>query len=147
MPEATKRVAERDVPGIAEGIRAYSMTITPRAMLSRAVSVIRGRTLIINLPGSPKAVKESLGFILHGLDHGLKILRGPERVVKGELPLIFRDVGQADYELLAPLAAELLVQATKRQMTFLRREPAVHYVDADSKNALQEIRTVLNQNE
>ena len=76
MPEATKRVAERDVPGIAEGIRAYSMTITPRAMLSRAVSVIRGRTLIINLPGSPKAVAECLEFLLPTLEHGLGILRG-----------------------------------------------------------------------
>ncbi len=76
MPEATKRVAERDVPGIAEGIRAYSMKITPRAVLSRAVSVIRGNTLIINLPGSPKAVAECLEFILPPLEHGLKILRG-----------------------------------------------------------------------
>ena len=76
MPEATKQVADRDVPGIAEAIRAYSMTITPRAMLSRAVSVIRGRTLIINLPGSPKAVAECLEFLLPTLGHGLGILRG-----------------------------------------------------------------------
>ena len=55
-PEATMQVAERNAPGIAEAIRAYSMTITRRAMLSRGVSVIRGKTLIINLPGSPKAV-------------------------------------------------------------------------------------------
>ena len=53
-----------------------SMKITKRAMLGRGVSVIRKRTLIINLPGSPKAVKESLGFILDALDHGLKTLRG-----------------------------------------------------------------------
>ena len=76
MPEATKRIAERDVPGIAEGLRAYSMTITPRAMLSRAVSVIRGGTLIVNLPGSPKAVEECLTFLLPTLAHGLSILRG-----------------------------------------------------------------------
>ena len=76
MPEATKRVAERDVPGIAEGIRAYSRTITPRAMLSRAVSVIRGGTLIVNLPGSPKAVSECLEYLLPTLEHGLGILRG-----------------------------------------------------------------------
>ena len=76
MPEATKRVAERDVPGIAEGIRAYSLTITPRAMLSRAVSVIRGKTLIVNLPGSPKAVAECLDYLLPVLEHGLGILRG-----------------------------------------------------------------------
>ncbi len=76
MPEATKRVAEREVPGIAEGIRAYSMTITPRAMLSRAVSVIRGRTLIVNLPGSPKAVVECMEYLLPTLEHGLGILRG-----------------------------------------------------------------------
>ena len=76
MPEATKRVGERDVPGIAEGIRAYSLTITPRAMLSRAASVIRGKTLIVNLPGSPKAVTECLEYLLPVLEHGLLILRG-----------------------------------------------------------------------
>ena len=76
MPEATRRIAERDVPGIAEGIRAYSLTITPRAMLSRAVSVIRGGTLIVNLPGSPKAVEECLTYLLPVLEHGLGILRG-----------------------------------------------------------------------
>ena len=75
-PEATLAVADRNAPGIAEAIRAYSLTITPRAMLSRGASVIRKQTLIVNLPGSPKAVKESLGFILDSLDHGLKILRG-----------------------------------------------------------------------
>ena len=76
MPEATKSVAERDVPGIAEAIRAYSLKITPNAMLSRAASVIRGRTLIINLPGSPKAVAECLEYVLPVLQHGLGILRG-----------------------------------------------------------------------
>lgn len=75
-PEATLAVAERIAPGIAEAIRAYSMTITKRAMLSRAVSVIRGKTLIINLPGSPKAVAESLEYILPALDHGLFVLAG-----------------------------------------------------------------------
>ena len=69
-------VADRNAPGIAEYIRMCSARITDRAMLSRGVSVIRKGTLIINLPGSPKAVRESLGFILHGLDHGLRILRG-----------------------------------------------------------------------
>ena len=69
-------VAERNAPGIAEFIRMKSMEVTDRAMLSRGVSVIRGTTLIVNLPGSPKAVKESLGFTLGSLDHGLKILRG-----------------------------------------------------------------------
>ena len=76
MPEATLRVADRVAPGIAEAIRAYSMTITPKAMLSRAVSVIRKNTLIINLPGSPKAVEECLDFVLPVLDHGIGILRG-----------------------------------------------------------------------
>ena len=77
-PEATMQVAERNAPGIAEAIRAYSLTITRRAMLSRGVSVIRGKTLIINLPGSPKAVEESLGYILDTLTHGLNILLGRE---------------------------------------------------------------------
>ena len=75
-PEATMAVAGRNAPGIAEAIRAYSGTITPRAMLSRAASVIRGRTLIVNLPGSPKAVRESLDFVLPNLYHGLDVLKG-----------------------------------------------------------------------
>jgi len=75
-PEATEAVCERMTPGISEAIRAYSMTKTPRAMLSRAVSGIRGRTLIINLPGSPKAVRESMEFIMSSLKHGLEILNG-----------------------------------------------------------------------
>lgn len=73
-PEATEAVCERMTPGISEAIRAYSMTKTPRAMLSRAVSGIRGKTLIINLPGSPKAVRESMEFIMSSLKHGLEIL-------------------------------------------------------------------------
>ena len=75
-PEATLAVADRNAPGIAEYIRMRSMELTDRAMLSRGVSVIRKGTLIVNLPGSPKAVRESLGFIIKPLDHGLKILRG-----------------------------------------------------------------------
>ena len=75
-PEATMAVADRNAPGIAEYIRMRSAQITDRAMLSRGVSVIRKGTLIINLPGSPKAVRESLEFILNALDHGLRILRG-----------------------------------------------------------------------
>jgi molybdenum cofactor synthesis domain-containing protein len=73
-PEATMAVATRNAPGIAEAIRAESMKITPRAMLSRAVSVIRNRTLIVNLPGSRKAVGECLDVCLSQLEHGLNIL-------------------------------------------------------------------------
>jgi molybdopterin adenylyltransferase len=75
-PEATKRIITREANGIAEGIRYYSLQITKRAMLSRAVSGIRGETLIINLPGSPKAVKESLDFVMETVHHGLEILLG-----------------------------------------------------------------------
>ena len=75
-PEATIAVCDRMASGIADAIRNYSMTITPRAMFSRAVSGIRGKTLIINLPGSPKAVEEALEFLLPHLEHGLGILRG-----------------------------------------------------------------------
>ena len=75
-PEATLAVAERNVPGIAEAIRAASLQITKRAMLSRAVSVIRGKTLIINLPGSPKACMESMDVFLDTIPHGLGLLRG-----------------------------------------------------------------------
>ena len=74
MPEATMAVAERPVPGIPEALRQYSLTITKRAMLSRAAAAIRGRTLIINLPGSPKAVREQLSFIIDELRHGLDML-------------------------------------------------------------------------
>lgn len=75
-PEATLSVADRNAPGIAEAIRAYSLTVTKRAMLSRGASAIRKSTLIINLPGSPKAVRESLEYILDTLPHGLEILSG-----------------------------------------------------------------------
>lgn len=75
-PEAALRAATRNVPGIAEAIRQYSLQITPRAMLSRGVSVMRGSTLIVNLPGSPKAVRESLSAILPSLAHGILIMTG-----------------------------------------------------------------------
>lgn len=75
-PEATLDVAERLVPGMAEAMRARSLQVTPNAMLSRAVCVLRKSTLIVNLPGSPKAVRECLEVILPALEHGLKSLRG-----------------------------------------------------------------------
>lgn len=77
-PEATIAVCDKMAPGIAEAMRHYSLSITNRAMLSRAVAGIRKKTLIINLPGSPKAVKESLEYILPALGHGLGILRGTD---------------------------------------------------------------------
>jgi len=73
-PEATKEVLTREVPGVAEGIRAYSLTITPRAMLSRGTSGLRNNSLIVNLPGSPKAIKEILDYSLDTLIHGLDTL-------------------------------------------------------------------------
>lgn len=73
-PEATLSVIQRETPGIPEAMRAYSMSITNKAMLSRARAGIRNKTLIINMPGSPKAVKESLTVILEALKHGLDIL-------------------------------------------------------------------------
>lgn len=76
MPEATQSVSERMVPGIPEAMRAYSMKITKRAMLSRAVCGIRKSTLILNLPGSPKAVEECLTYVMPELEHGLNILIG-----------------------------------------------------------------------
>lgn len=75
-PEATLAVIDRLVPGIPEAMRARSLLLTDRAMLSRAVAGIRGRTLIINLPGSPKAVRECLGIFLPVLPHALAILTG-----------------------------------------------------------------------
>ena len=73
-PEATKEVIIREVPGISEMLRAESFKITPKAYLSRGVSGIRNRTLIINLPGSLKAVKETLPLLDNVFDHGIKIL-------------------------------------------------------------------------
>lgn len=77
-PEATIEVCGRMAEGIAEAIRNNSMKITPRAMFSRGAAGIRGKTLIVNLPGSPKAVREVLEFLLPELPHGLGILRGSE---------------------------------------------------------------------
>lgn len=75
-PEATIAVCQRLAPGIPEAMRYESLKITPRAMLSRAAAGIRGRTLIINLPGSPKAARENLSAVLPSLSHGLEILTG-----------------------------------------------------------------------
>jgi molybdenum cofactor synthesis domain-containing protein len=77
-PEATRSVIEREAPGIAEALRAESLKITRHAMLSRAVAGIRGRTLIVNLPGNPKAVRENLDVLLPVLPHALALLVGDE---------------------------------------------------------------------
>lgn len=78
-PEATVSIADRIVPGIAEAMRMNGLKYTSRAMLSRAVSVIRKQTLIINLPGSPKAVQENLSYIIDDVKHGISILQGSAR--------------------------------------------------------------------
>lgn len=75
-PEATREVIEREAPGIPEAIRYFSLQITKRAMLSRAIAGIRKDTLIVNLPGSPKACKEALDFVLDDIKHGIDILLG-----------------------------------------------------------------------
>ncbi len=75
-PEATLDIIEKRVPGLEEAMRAESMKITPHGMLSRAVAGVRGKTLIINLPGSPKAVKENLSVILPAIPHAIEILKG-----------------------------------------------------------------------
>ena len=74
-PEATRDVIERETPGLAEAMRAASLRITPHAMLSRGVAGIRGRTLIVNLPGSPKGAVENLATIAPVLPHAIELLR------------------------------------------------------------------------
>lgn len=75
-PEATLKVIDRQVPGIPEVMRMESLKITPRAILTRGVAGIRGNTLIINLPGSPKGASENLQIVLPALKHGIEILKG-----------------------------------------------------------------------
>lgn len=75
-PEATLDAIERQAPGIAEAMRINGLQYTQRSMLSRGVSGIRKYTLIINLPGSPRAVRENLGYVLPALDHGIAMLVG-----------------------------------------------------------------------
>lgn len=75
-PEATLEVIEKRVPGFEEAMRAESIRVTPHGMLSRAVAGVRGQTLIINLPGSPKAVRETLSVVLPALPHAVELLRG-----------------------------------------------------------------------
>lgn len=78
-PEATRRVIEREAPGIAEAIRAESLKVTPMAMISRGVAGVASETLIINLPGSPKAVRESFAVIKPVLAHAADLLAGYTR--------------------------------------------------------------------
>ena len=78
-PEATLEVIDKEIPGMAEAMRRQSSALTPHAMLSRAVAGVRGRTLIINLPGSPKGARENLGVLLPALTHAIEKIRGDQR--------------------------------------------------------------------
>ena len=82
-PEATRAVIERDAPGLAEAMRAASATQSPHAMLSRAIAGIRGKVLIVNLPGSPKAAAENFKVVIPALEHAVKLLRGDPDAEKG----------------------------------------------------------------
>ena len=78
-PDATREVIEREIPGMAEAMRHQSLTLTPHAMISRAMAGIRGRTLIINLPGSPKGARENLSVILPALVHAIEKIKGDDK--------------------------------------------------------------------
>lgn len=78
-PDATREVIEREIPGMAEAMRHQSLTVTPHAMISRAMAGIRGRTLIVNLPGSPKGARENLSVILPALVHTIEKIKGDEK--------------------------------------------------------------------
>lgn len=78
-PDATLKVIDKEVPGMAEAMRIASMKITPHAMISRAVAGIRGHSLIINLPGSPKGAKENLAVVLPALQHAMEKIKGDDR--------------------------------------------------------------------
>lgn len=75
-PEATRGIIDRELPGMAEAMRASSLQKTPHAMISRAVAGIRKQTLIINLPGSPRAVRENLSVVLPALSHAIEKIKG-----------------------------------------------------------------------
>lgn len=78
-PDATRQVLDKEIPGLAEAMRAASMKITPHAMISRAMAGIRGRSLIINLPGSPKGARENLSVVLPALPHAMEKIQGDDR--------------------------------------------------------------------
>ena len=78
-PDATREIIEREIPGMAEEMRRRSAAITPRAMISRAIAGIRGQTLIINLPGSPKGAVENLSVVLPALTHTIEKIKGDNR--------------------------------------------------------------------
>ena len=77
-PDATLKVIDKEIPGMAEAMRRQSMLITPHAMISRAVAGIRGKSLIINLPGSPKSVRENLAVVLPALKHAIEKIKGDD---------------------------------------------------------------------
>jgi molybdopterin adenylyltransferase len=78
-PDATLEVIDKEVPGMAEAMRQASLAVTPHAMISRAVAGIRGRSLIVNLPGSPKGVRENLAVVLPALPHAIEKIKGDQR--------------------------------------------------------------------
>ena len=78
-PDATREVIEREIPGMAEAMRHQSLAVTPHAMISRAMAGIRGRTLIINLPGSPKGARENLSVLLPALVHAIEKIKGDDK--------------------------------------------------------------------
>ncbi len=124
-PEATKEIIDREAPGIAEAIRMYSLSITKRAMLSRAVSGIRKKTLIVNLPGSPKACKEEINYVIVGASSFLKepleeMKEAYEKINNGaKVKLIFNQSSKLEEEIVRGVKMDIFIAYKEKYTDYI----------------------------